>query len=126
MAEGRLPEPCLPLEGEGNACAGERGLERGPEPVERRADEADRLRRRPLPQQVEDLVGHELERAAGACSLEEPHRALERRRLPALPVGEELALEMGERRVRDLRVCGRQLLHPAVGEAGEIVRRPAQ
>ena len=127
------PNPALPmpfrlsLERIGNAGAGQRRLERGPEPVERRADEPDRLRRwRPVTQEVEHLVGDQLERTAGARPLEEAHGTLERRRPRVLGVREERALEVGERRVCDLRVRGRQLLDPTVRETGEIVGRAAQ
>ncbi len=126
VAEGRLPEPDLALERIRNAGAGERRLERSPEPVERRADEPDRLRRRPVTQEVEHLVGDQLERTAGARPFEEAHGTLERRRLRVLGVREERALEVGERRVCDLRVRGRQLLDPTVRETGEIVGRAAQ
>ena len=95
-----------------NAERSERCLERRPDALHRRADDQDLLGRRAGPEELEDLVGDELEGCAGAGPLEETDRALggRRRRRHVL---EQRTLEMRERRMRVLGVARRQLLDPA-------------
>ena len=122
VAERRLPQPDAALDRVGHARCGEHGLERRPQPVDRRADERDGLRRGAVAQEAEHLGRDELERAARARRFQEANGAFERRRIDARTVREDRPLEMRERRVRDLRVGGRQFLHLPVGEIGEIGR----
>ena len=104
----------------------EDGLERRAPALERIADDRDRVGRGAAADQLEELLGHELERAARARSLEEADRPLEVRRLVARLL-EERALEVRERgRVGAGAGGGRQLLDPPVGEAREVLGRPAQ
>ena len=104
----------------------ERGLERRAQAVDARADDADALRRRAAAEQREQLLADELERAARARALEEANRAVDRHAARGDSSAEERALEMRERRVRDLAVARRQLLdaRPRRGAArSSAVRR---
>src|SRR5262245_5388105 len=95
MPERRGREPDAAVERVRNAGRGENGLERRAPAVDRRHDERELLRRRAVAEQLEHVVGHELERAAGAGALEERDRAAERRRATARRL-EEGALEPRE------------------------------
>ena len=88
-------------------------------------DDADALRRRAGAEQREELLADELERAARPRALEEADGAVERPRVAAR-VGEQRALEMGERRVRQPLLARRQLLDAPAGKARQILRRPTQ
>ena len=77
LPERRLAEPQPPFERVGHAERGEGRVERRAPAVERRADDRDLVRRRAVPQQREDLVRDELERAADAGALEEAQRAVQ-------------------------------------------------
>ncbi len=116
-------QSCPALERVGDAGGAERRLQRAGEAVDARADDGDRLGREAAAQQVEDLVRRQLERSARARALEEADRAadIDRRRRR---VGEERALEMGERRVGDFVEARRQFLDPAVREPCEVLDRP--
>ena len=126
MPERDLAQADTSLEGVGDAGGRERRLERGPQAVEGRAHDPDLLRCRAVAHEPQDLVGDELERPPRPGRLEEAHGALERRRIGPLTLAEERPLEMRERRMGDLRVRGRQLLHPPVREAGQVGGRPAE
>ena len=69
--------------------------------------------------ELQDLVGDQLERGAGAGALEEADRALGRRRRRRR-VLEQRPLEVGERRVRVVGVARRQLLDPPGGEPRQV------
>src|SRR5215203_2522276 len=92
-AEGRLAQANAALEGVRDTQRAERSLEWRADTVQRRADEHDLLCRNAGAQQVEQLFGDELERAALTCAFEEADRALEWR-TGGRPLGEELAFEM--------------------------------
>ncbi len=124
-AESGLAETNAPLERVRDAQPAECRLERRADAVECRADEHDLLRRDPRAQQVEQLLGDELERAALPCAFEEADRALELR-AGVGPLREEMAFEMGQRGRRDLAVAWRELLDPPRGERPEVVHRAAQ
>ena len=68
----------------------------------------------------EQLLTDELERAARAGALEEADRAVDRLRL-GRRVGEQRALEMGERRMGRVAVPRRQLLDARACEAREVL-----
>ncbi len=125
LAERRPVEPQAALERVRDPEAAEHGLDGAAEPVERRDDEGDPLRRRARTEQGEQLVGDELERPARARALEEADRALERggcRR----GLREERALELRQGGMREGLVGGRQLLDPALRERREVVGGAAQ
>ena len=111
---------------ERDASGGERRLERRSYALEGRADERDALGLEPAAQELEHLVGDELERGAVAGALEPADRALERRRGGRLGVGEEPPLEVGERRVRHLGVARAVPLDAAAGERGEVLGDAAE
>ena len=125
MHERRLREAQLAVDGVRDSERAEHRLEGAANPLVPGHDEPDPLRRHAPAGELEHLPGHQLERAAAPGSLEEADHAVERRRFSRL-VGKECALEMRERRRRDLPVARRELLDGAGGEAGEILGRPPQ
>ena len=125
LPERRLREPHAPLDREGDPERGERRVDRRPPALERGHDDRDLLQRGACVRQLADLLRDELERAPASRSLEEAQRALELgagRRL----VGEEVTLDVCERRVAVLGRPRRQLLDSAVGERAEVLDRPLQ
>jgi hypothetical protein len=119
LPEGRLADPDPPLDRVGHPERGEGGLELGPLPLDARADDEDLLGPGAGPDQAQRLVGDELERAARAGPFEEPNRPVQlwggRR-----PVGEQVALEMRERRRSELAVARRELLDAAGRERAQV------
>ena len=77
VPERRRPEPRTRLDRVRHAERAEHRLERRAPAVERRCDERDLLGRRAAADQLEQLFADQLERAAGACALEEAHGAVE-------------------------------------------------
>ena len=100
----------------------EGGLERRAPAVDAGDDERDLLGRHAVAQQVEHLVGDELERAARARALEEADGAGDRRRIGGR-VLEQVALEPGERGRRVLGRARLELARAPVRERGEILGR---
>ncbi len=111
VSEGRRAERRPRLERHRHAERGERRREREPHALDRRADDADRLRRRSAPDERQRLFGDELEGAPGARALEPANRPVERR--PSRRVREEGALQVGEVRRQEL-LCTRRQLHDCV------------
>ena len=120
VPERRLGEAPATVERIGNPERPEGRLERRAPAAERRADDADRVRRRPAAHETEQLVADELERPADARALQERDGALERRRAGA-GCFEQRALEVRECRRSHLAVRGRKLFDPAVREVGEVL-----
>ena len=125
MTERRLREPHLAVDRVRNAERAERGLERRAPALDARADDPDRLRRRPGAQQREQLLADQLQRAARTRALEEADGAVERNRRRRL-VAEQRTLEVRDRRVRRLAGARRQLLDAPGRKAREIVGGAAQ
>ena len=119
----RCPE--RPVERVGDAERTEGRLEGRAQALDRRADDQDLLRRRAGAEELEDLVGDQLERGAGACALEQADRALGRRRRRRL-ILEQGPLEVGERRVRVVGIARRQLLDPPGCEPRQVGGRPLE
>ena len=115
VPERRRREAQPRLDRERDAERRERRLERCPPALDRRDDDRDRLGRRAVAQQTEQLVADELDRAPGPGALEEADGAADRRRLGGGGL-EERALEVRERRRRVLRRAGGELLDAAAGE----------
>ena len=125
LPEGGLAQPDPPFDREGDPERAEHRLERRAPALDRRDDEGDLLRRRARRDELPDLLGGQLERAAGACAFEEADRAVERR-AGRRRVGEEMALQMGERGVAVLRCACRKLLDPPACQRGEVLLRAAE
>src|SRR5581483_7180624 len=125
LPERRLREAQLAVDGVGDPELAEHRVERGADALRAGDDDSDPLGRGAGPDEREQLLADELERAAAARALEEAQRPLERRRL-ARVVREETALEMRERRRSDRAVARRQLLDRAGRETGEILGRAGQ
>ena len=125
LAEGGPPDADSPFDRERNADRAERRLDLAAVAIEARAHEEDLLGGRAAPNQVERLLGDQLERAARAGALEEANRPVELRAGRRL-LGEEVALEVREGGRGDLAVAGRQLFDAACGERRQVVRRPAK
>ena len=115
----------MTLERVRNAECAERGLERCLPALQRRADDADLLRGHAGSEQRQELLADQLERSALARALEEADGAFDLGLL-GHRLGEERALEMCERRLRDIGEGRRQLLDATVGQAAQIVHRPAE
>ena len=96
VADRRRAEPHPRLDRVRHVERSEHGLERAAPGVDRRRDERDLLRADTGANELEQLVTDELERAARACTLEEAHGVVERRRCRRRLV-EERPLEMCER-----------------------------
>src|SRR5688572_30226632 len=90
LAERGLADPDPPFDRVRHAERAERGLELCPHPVDAGTDDEDLFGRRAAADELQDLVGDELERAPRTGSLEETDRAVERRPRSG-PVGEEVA-----------------------------------
>ena len=117
--EGRMRRPERPVERVGNAERTEGRLQGRAQALDRRADDQDLLRRRAGAEELEDLVGDQLERGAGAGALEQADRALGRRRRRRR-ILEQSPLEVGEGRVRVVGVARRQLLDPPGCEPRQV------
>src|SRR5207247_6513272 len=115
LAVRRPVEPRVALECIRNAERPERSLERRLPALERGADDADLLRCHAGADQRKQFVADELECAALARALEEANCAFDLGRV-GHGLGEERALEMRERRLRELGERRRQLLDAAVGK----------
>src|SRR5207247_8152634 len=125
LAERRLADPDPALDRVRHAERREGGLELGALPLDARADEEDLLGLRAASDQLEHLVGDELERSARARTFEEADRSLELR-CDRRPVGEEVALEVSELGRRDVAVSRRQLLDAPRRERAQILGRARQ
>ena len=125
LAERRLADPDPAFDRVRHLERAQRGLELSPLPLDARADEEDLLGLRPGSDQLQHLVGDELERAARARPFEETDRSLELRRRRR-PVDEEVALEVGELRRRDLRVARRELFDPTRCQRAQVLGRARQ
>ena len=103
----------------------ERRLERRLPALERGADDPDLFRRHAGAQEREQLVADDLESTARPGSLEEAKGTADRRRIRIVIRRrlEQPPLEVRERGLGNLVEARRQLVDPAVGEAGEIVHR---
>jgi hypothetical protein len=126
--EGRLAEPSALLDRVRDAEWSEDRVERGPPAVDGVADETDPLRADARAQQLEQLRGDELGRAARARPFEEAKGAVDRRTGLRL-VGEQLPLEMeqGGRHVLAAREQrGAELLDRTSCEPGQIVDGPLE
>src|SRR5436190_4438463 len=119
LAERRLPQLRTPFERVRDPERRERGVERRAPAVERGTDDADLLGRRSGPQQAEDLLGEELERAAQARAFQESERAVERRGF-AGRLSEQRALQVREDRPARRRV--RRELLAVFREGVQVVR----
>ncbi len=117
--EGRVRRPERPVERVGDAERTEGRLQWRAQALDRRADDQDLLRRRAGAEELEDLVGDQLERRAGAGAFEQADRALGRRRRRRR-ILEQGALEVGERRVRVVGIARRQLLDPPGCEPRQV------
>ena len=93
--------------------------------IEVRAHDEDLLGSRAAPDQVEHLLGDQLERSARARAFEKANRPVELGACRRL-LGEEVALEVRERSRGDLVVARRQLFDAACGERRQVVRRAAK
>ena len=122
--ECRLPQPRRLLDRERDPERDENGVEHRPPAIHRVADDADPLRGGSVPEQLEHLCGDELRCAACTGALEEPERAVERRRR-RWSIGEQLPLEVDERRGDAVRAHMRrpELLDRARSQSGEIPDR---
>ena len=125
LAERRLADPDPALDRVRHLEGAKRGLELSPLPLDARADEEDLLGLRPGSDQLQHLVGDELERAARARPFEETNRSPElwRRRRP---VDEEVPLEVRELRGRNLRVARRELFDPTRCQRAQVLGRARQ
>ena len=124
LAERRRRQARPRLDRDGNAERAECRLDRRARALERRADDRDLLRGDAVADELEHGLGDELERGATAGSLEEAHRAVERRRRGG--VVEEVALEMSETR-RQVGVGARSELDDvAARERAEVGDRPRE
>ena len=129
QGEQRVPERGRPqsdatLERERDAERAERRLEREPDALDRRADDRDLLRGDAGAHEAEDLVRDELERSSPTRALEEPQGRVER--APSRGLGEQLALDVRERRWEELVGARRQLDDVPVRKERQIVDRPPQ
>ena len=122
LAERRLADPDAALDRIRHLELRQRCLELCPLALDARADDEDLFRPRPASDQLQRLVGDELERAARTGAFEEPDRALERRRRRGI-VGEEVALEVRELGRGDLAVARPELLDAPVRERAEVPGR---
>ena len=125
LAERRLADPDPAFDRIRHAEGAERGLELGPLAFHARADDKDLLRPRPAADELEHLVGQQLERSARSGSLEEADRSVERR-AGGGPVREQVPLEMGEGGRRDLVIAWRELLDASGRERAQVVGRAPQ
>ena len=125
LAERRLADPEPALDRVRHVERRQCGLELCALAFDARADEKDLLGLRAGSDQLQHLVRDELERAAGSRSFEEADRPLELERSRG-PVGEEVTLEMGELRRRDLRVARRELLDAPGSEGAQVLGRACQ
>ena len=120
LAERRLPDPDPALDGVRHSEGAEGGFELGPLPLDTRADDEDLFGPGSVPDELEHLVGQQLERSARTRALQEADRPVERR-AGGGPVGEQMPFEMSERRWRDLVVPWRELLDAPGSERAQVV-----
>ena len=125
MTERRRVEADTGVDGVRNVEPTEDGLERSPPAFRRREHHRDPVGGDAGAQELEQLVGDQLECAADTGSLQEADRRVEVRRRRRRLV-EQRALEVGERRVRVLGRAGSELLDAAVCQPREVVGGAAE
>ncbi len=108
-----------------NAELRERRVERRSPAVDGVADDGEILRRGTAAQKCRDVARDELDRAARPGPFEKPKRPIERRPWRAV-VGEQLALEMCERRGRHRDGGRRPRFDPPACERSEILDRTSE
>src|SRR5207248_3060176 len=123
VAERRLREPDLAVDGVRNAERPERSLERRTPTLDARTDDPDALSGRARAQEVEQLLADELERAARTRAFEETHRAVDRLRR-GRSVVEEPAFDVRDGGLRGVSPARGKLVDASAREPREVLCRP--